>query len=123
MNDPTPQQLAGLSPTLQPIAIEIINLFRDAGIPLGIVALGGRRTSAQQSNLVGKGVSATLNSYHLTGDAFDVDVLGFPRDQIPPQFWNIYGQVVESYGLVWGGRWSQPYDPAHAQLPKALKSA
>jgi hypothetical protein len=123
MNDPTPAQIATLSPLCQEYAIAIINAFREAGVPLGIVANGARRNPATQSQLVSAGRSLTTQSAHLTGDAFDVDILGLSRDQIPKQFWDIYGQVIESLGLTWGGRFSNLYDPAHAELPKAYRSA
>lgn len=119
--DPTIEQLSGLSPTMARIAVEIINAFRDAGIPLGIVAKGGRRDPQTQQRLVNAGYSATTKSAHLTGDAVDFDVLGFPRKDLPPQFFSIIGQFGESYGLVWGGRWKHPYDPMHFELPKSMR--
>ena len=121
MNDPTIGQLRTLSDELLPIAVEIINLFREAGIPLGVVSNGARRSRATQTKLVGTGRSATLNSAHLTGDAVDFDVLGFNRDSLPPIFFQVLGQIGESYGLTWGGRWSRPYDPGHFELPKSLR--
>lgn len=36
----------------------------------------------------------------------------------PARFARLYGalgEVVESYGLTWGGRWTSPYDPFHAE--------
>lgn len=108
---------------MQAYAIEIITLLREAGIPAIIVAQGARRSAGEQKNIVAAGYSATLKSAHLTGDAFDLDIWGLSRGQIPKTFWDIYGQVVESYGLVWGGRWSHPYDPGHCELPQGLRSA
>lgn len=123
ISDPTPEQIASLSPKAQAYAIEIITYLRKLGIPAIIVANGGRRSQSVQEGLVRLGVSATRNSSHLTGDAWDLDIYGLSRDQIPEIFWTYYGQLVESYGLVWGGRWSHPYDPGHCELPRSMRSA
>jgi len=32
----------------------------------------------------------------------------------------MFGVLVESHGLVWGGRWTHPHDAPHAQLGKIL---
>jgi len=122
MHDPTPDQIRQLSPTMASLAVVIINLFRDAGIPLGIVAQGGRRYPAEQERLVAAGLSRTRKSAHLTGDAVDFDVLGVPRNSLPQEFFGVLGYVGEAYGLVWGGRWTSPYDPGHFELPKSLRS-
>lgn len=123
MSDPTPAQLATLSPRMLDIAIEIINYFRFAGIPIIIVSKGARRSADDQAQLVAAGLSQTRNSAHLTGDAVDFDIFGLRRDEIPDVFWNLFGQVAESYGLVWGGRWTNPYDPGHVQLPPGQRGA
>lgn len=119
--DPTPQQLASLSDEMRPIAIEIINILREAGIPAIIVSQGARRSSATQSKIVAAGNSLTTKSAHLTGDAFDIDIYGLSRSQIPDAFWKVYGPLVESYGLSWGGRWHSLYDPGHAELPRSAR--
>jgi len=123
MDDPTPAQITTLSDRMQPYAIEIISNLRNIGIPAIIVAQGARRNPTTQQALLAKGVSATLKSAHLTGDAFDIDIWGLARGDIPEVFWSFYGQMVESYGLVWGGRWTHPYDPGHCELPKAMRVA
>lgn len=123
MNDPTPAQLATLSPRMAEIAAEIINACRDVGIPLIIVAKGARRSPEEQSKLLRAGLSATRNSAHLTGDAVDFDIYGLARGDIPQVFWDAFGPFVESFGLTWGGRWRHPYDPGHVELPKSQRSA
>jgi len=123
MHDPTPQQIETLSNHLAPIAAEIINIFRQAGIPLGIVAKGARRSASLQDELVRARLSRTRHSAHLTGDAVDFDVLGVARDQLPREFFQTLGYVGELFGLVWGGRWTSPYDPGHFELPKHLRSS
>ncbi len=33
------------------------------------------------------------------------------------EFFMRLGELAESEGLRWGGRWTDPYDPAHVELP------
>lgn len=112
--DNTISLIRGLSPRLQGIASILVYVFRANGVPLKITS--GRRTFSQQKRLVEAGRSRTLNSRHLSGLAFDVDIEGWNRDDIPRAFWPIIGEVGEYLGLTWGGRWKNPYDPGHFEL-------
>lgn len=119
MDDPTPGELAGLHPSMQPRALSLINALRNVGVPVIIQHLGGRRTMAEQQALYAdpRKVTSTLNSRHLSGMAFDIDVWGMSRDSIPGWFWEIVGPWAEkSLQLRWGGRWRNPYDPGHFEL-------
>ena len=119
MIDPTPAQIASLDPQIRPRAIQLINALRSVGVPAIITTLGGRRTPAEQLQLLAdpRGVTATSRSRHLTGMAFDLDVLGMPRDAVPSWWWPIIGKYAEeALGLRWGGRWTKPYDPGHFEL-------
>lgn len=106
--------IAQLTPDAGAAAITLLNAVRAAGIPL--VVSSGLRSVAEQQRLVAAGRSRTLRSAHLDGRAFDVDVLGFSRDDIPEWFWQQLGPYGESLGLTWGGRWSNPYDPGHFEI-------
>jgi hypothetical protein len=114
--DPTPAQLRGLEPVVAEIAITMLNEARAQGVPLVIVHLGGLRNQAQQAELLGMGRSRTRDSAHLQGRAFDFDVLGIGRDQVPRELWQVLGEWGEELGLTWGGRWG--WDWAHFELPK-----
>lgn len=119
MQDPTPAQLATLDPQMQRRAVELINALRAVGVPAAIVAGGARRSLAEQTKLYqsGTGVTSTVRSRHVVGMAFDLDVLGMNRNDIPRWFWDIVGPWAEErLGLRWGGRWSRPYDPGHFEL-------
>lgn len=119
MIDPTPAQLATLDPQIRTKAITLLNGLRSVGIPAAIVPGGARRSQAEQLALYqsGKGVTSTVKSRHILGMAFDLDILGMNRDQIPKWFWDVVGPWAESrLGLTWGGRWIRPYDPGHFQL-------
>lgn len=117
MSDSTQALLNDLDPFLQTRAAFLINSLRDLGIPAVIVAQGGRRTVEEQARLVEARLSRTMRSKHVLGRAFDLDILGYRRDDIPRDFWNALGPWAEEYlGLTWGGRWANPYDPGHFEL-------
>lgn len=55
-------------------------------------------------------VTKTLNSRHLDGEAIDIaptDAKGRPWWNAPAELWLRIGEVGESCGLEWGGRWGQ----------------
>lgn len=119
MIDPTPAQLATLDPQIAPRAVALLNALRAVGVPAIITRLGARRTQAEQMALLNdpRGVTSTSRSRHITGMAFDIDVLGMRRDDIPSWWWPIIGNYAEqALGLRWGGRWTRPYDPGHFEL-------
>lgn len=100
MYDPTEEKIASLDLETQIRAVLLVNAAREAGIPLMVIS--GRR-SPEVNEAVG-GASA---SYHLTGQAFDVQILGFTRDQIPTPWWQALGLYAEEQlGLRWGGRFN-----------------
>lgn len=116
MNDRTELELRGLDPRIYPLAFHMFYEARSQGIPLVITQLGGRRTLRQQQELVRTGRSRTLNSAHLRGLGFDVDVAGYRREQIDREFWEALGQFGEDLGLKWGGRWTGFPDIGHFEL-------
>lgn len=85
----------------QPYAIHLVNLARRAGVPL--VVISGRRKAAYNAEIGGAEFSL-----HLHGLAFDVQVLGYTRDQVPWWWWQALGQEWERLGGRWGGRFSVP---------------
>lgn len=108
---------------LHPGIRQRFEILRDAlaelGIPIEIRALGGNRTQAQQRELVRRGRSQTLNSRHLDGLAFDVDIVGMNRDDVPLDFWQAIGPWVEQYlGMRWGGRFRSWKDWGHFEWPR-----
>lgn len=112
--DRTDYHLGSFTPRTQALAIQLINALRAEGIPAYISS--GRRSAIEQASLVAKGASRTLKSKHITGQAFDIDILGYGRDELPTWFWNIVGQYGEGLGLKWGGRFKNFYDGAHFEV-------
>jgi len=109
--DQTEAHISRLSSFLRPTAVELINACRDAGLPMVITS--SRRTQQEQASLVRQGRSLTMQSKHLIGQAFDIDVYGMNRDAVPAWVWDEIGPYAESLGLRWGGRWATFRDVAH----------
>jgi len=109
--DRSDKHIQSFEPKTAALALRLINDLRAEGIPAYISS--GRRTTSEQKALVAKGASKTLKSRHITGRAFDIDILGYGRDELPQWFWDLVGQYGESLGLKWGGRFKGFYDGAH----------
>ena len=111
--------LASLSDRFRPFAEALIGGCQAAGIPLVVVCT--RRTPEQQADCIARGVSRILQSKHLTGDAIDVATreLMAKKNWGPgaPE-WTRIGEIGESLGLVWGGRWKNP-DWGHFEYMEA----
>jgi len=116
-SDPTLEHLPQLTPETRDRAVQLLNAARQVGVPLIITS--ARRSIDEQKRLVETGRSRTLDSAHLRGEAFDVDVMGIRRDDIPRWWFMALGAYGESLGLIWGGRWAF-YDPGHFELPRGL---
>lgn len=74
------------------------------------------RTLEEQKILVKQKKSKTMNSKHLTGEAFDIMVIknGKPTwvftDYLP------YGAIGRDVGLKWGGDWKRFKDGCHFEI-------
>ena len=104
--------LGGLKKPVMVRAWLLIYIARvHGGLPAVITS--ALRTQAQQEALYAQGrttpgaiVTWTLRSKHLTGHAFDIDMLGHTPASVPREVWDWCGRVGEALGLAWGGRWS-----------------
>lgn len=113
--------LDDLSPRFKPLAIELLARLAEAQIP--VLVVDTLRTEDEQKANIAKGVSWTLNSKHLTGDAIDIvpyqvysvdgpDKLLWSTDH---PIWLKVGWIGEKLGLRWGGRWKVK-DMGHFEL-------
>jgi len=100
--------LDDLSPRMRPVADRFLAKLMEARIPVMIVTTS--RTQAEQEDAVKRGVSWTLKSKHLTGDAIDVapydiyDLHGPDKaewDEDDP-IWLKIGAIGQECGLKWG---------------------
>lgn len=108
------RSLDDLNEHMRPLADALLTGCIGAGIPITVVGTG--RTIDEQRANVAAGVSWTLASKHLTGDAIDVCPTALisekwwaPRSPL----WMQIGLIGESVGLKWGGRWKKTPDLAH----------
>lgn len=108
MFDETPELIATLEYEAQVLAVQLVNAARNAGIPLIVI-------SARRSPQRNRDVGGAARSEHLFGRAFDVQVVGWTREQIPFWWWESLGAYAEYLGLRWGGRFRSP-DVNHFDL-------
>lgn len=102
MYDPTQQKIASLTPKVAKAALALVMAARAEGVPLMVIS--GRRSKAE--NIAAGGAK---KSRHLSGNAFDLQIAGYTRDQVPYRVWQIIGEVAERhFGLRWGGRFNDP---------------
>lgn len=122
------RRLDDLSPRMKPLAMELLARCVEKGIPVLIVDT--LRTSAEQAEYLRRGVSWTIRSKHLTGDAIDVcpymqfnlhgpDKLQWDAND---PTWSTIGRIGEELGLVWGGRWTNSRDMGHFEIPTVAPS-
>lgn len=114
-SDPTPANLDSLRRDVGDLAVDFINELRARGLP--IVITSALRSIDEQRALVKAGRSQTLKSFHLSGQAFDVDLVGVNRDAIPGDVWVLVSSVASGYGFEWGGNWRSFVDKGHFQYP------
>lgn len=103
--------LATLERDTQRRAWWLIYILR-VGLRLPAIITSARRTVQRQAQLYAQGRSApgpivtnTLQSDHVTGRAFDIDMSGHRPDDVPIPVWEAAGHIGEQIGLSWGGRW------------------
>lgn len=118
--------LNDLDPRFQPIAFELIARCAEKGIAL--IVVDTLRTEAEQDWLIAHNRSWTKNSRHLPqmpsnkSLAMDCGIyeqyLLRGKDKLQwdtnDPAWQIYGEIAESLGLRWGGRWKQ-LDMGHVE--------
>ena len=113
--DRTEYWLGTLNSYLSWVAEQFIDQVRTHN-QLPIVITSGIRSPAEQQRLLAQGRTATLQSKHLQGLAFDVDMYGWNRNDVPAWVWDEVGLAGERFGLTWGGRWKSFRDVGHFQL-------
>lgn len=115
------KMLAELYPELGAMAQKLLNAARTAG--LRVMLFSGYRSFEQQQSIFNKRDGATNArggfSWHNYGLAVDIV---FMDDRGNPSWgakhpWRKLGEIGESIGLEWGGRWKTIVDLAHFQWP------
>lgn len=110
--DQTLDFILGLSPVIQQRTLDFINAARGDYL-LPAVITSGTRSIDEQRALVAQGRSTTLQSKHVEGRAFDVDMYRYDRNAVPQWVWQELGPLGERFGFRWGGRWTSFVDVGH----------
>lgn len=136
------RRLEDLSSQLYPLATILIARIVEQGIAVMIVDTL-RTAEEHQQNLL-NGTSAATMSRHLPrrlrkacapndddrekSDAIDLAPYAQYQLHGPDKLqwdtkdpaWKAMGEIGESLGLVWGGRWMRPHDPGHFELKREV---
>ena len=85
----------------------------------------GWRSAAAQRELFQAGKTGVLFSFHNaqrpdgTPNAYAADIIderwGWDEAAEEHGFWEALGKAARTHGLIWGGDWKSPHDPAHVQ--------
>ena len=105
--------LDSLAPVFKPLAVMLLARLVEARLPVLIV--NTRRTQAEQDAAIARHVSWVIHSKHQDGLAIDIapyDIYALHGDDkvqwdTNDPVWLKMGQIGESLGLRWGGRWTQ----------------
>lgn len=111
-------KLESLDPKFQPLARTLLKALADADIPTRVI--NTRRTDAEQLQCLKNKVSWKKRSPHQDGLAIDVCPVALlaRKGWDPGNFlWAKVGEIGESVGLIWGGRWKVK-DLDHFEMPK-----
>ncbi len=115
--------LQALHPYFRDKIIQLIQNCKEKGIEVSVVE--SYRTRAKQAEYFGMGRKYTRSaggkSKHQYGLACDVVPIVKGEAQWDDKvLWRKVGVEGEKLGLRWGGRWRNPYDPAHFEWTGGL---
>ena len=120
---------------VNPHLLEVISLaekYLPPNFELQVGHQGGRRSQEEQDKLVKAGYSKTRRSYHLTGNALDLQPIvdGVNRyDSHDMAYWGPIRDAMKRASkelgipVEWGGDWKGSWDKPHWQLPKGWSPA
>lgn len=112
-------RLKGVHPDLVKVVKRAIEIT-----PIDFTVLEGLRTKERQQQLVAKGASKTMNSYHLTGHAVDIAPLVDGKVTWDWKYYNQLAPVIKQaakelgVNITWGGDWKTFKDGPHWQIPR-----
>ena len=117
------KKLQSMSPELRPKVVKVLEKLADKGFQPKIFF--GWRSVAVQLELYEKKRSKVKFSFHnaQTKDgipnSYAADIIdkrwAWGVEAQTNGFWDALGKIAKEEGLVWGGDWTDPWDPAHVQ--------
>jgi peptidoglycan L-alanyl-D-glutamate endopeptidase CwlK len=112
-------RLKGVHPDLVKVVRRAIELT-----PIDFTVLEGLRTKERQKQLVAKGASKTMNSFHITGHAVDIAPLVDGKVTWDWKYYNQLAPIIKqaakelNVNITWGGDWKTFKDGPHWQIPR-----
>lgn len=109
--------IATLHRKVQPLARQLVRLAAKEDITIKVTS--GTRTYAEQDALFNKGGVTKARggqSNHNFGLAFDITIFDGPQPVWESSDYKVVGEMGESLGLSWGGRWTSIVDEPHFEL-------
>lgn len=109
--------ISDLRPEMRPLAEEWLRQIATAGLNARITQT--LRTEAYQKSLFGSGASHNILGWHCFGLAFDwacYDAAGNYIENGQDSAYLRCGEIGESLGLRWGGRWIHHPDWDHLEF-------
>ncbi len=107
------EKLIGLEPIFKRKVKNVVIGMENRGWNIRIV--WGKRTKKENDELVTKGV-ASKTSKHLPGKAVDLidRKVGYSINRNHPYYKNL-AELSKKEGLIWGGNFTQRWDPCHIE--------
>lgn len=105
-----------LHPSFRPIAVKWLEEVLSAG--LRVKVLETLRTEARQQALQAQGASQVKVGWHQVGLALDFACFDHEGKYLTNDLSGDYrraGEIAESLGCVWGGRWKHLVDSSHLE--------
>lgn len=123
------QRAKGVNQSLLDV-VSLAEKYLPKNFELQVGHQGGKRTQAEQDALVKKGVSRTRRSYHLTGNALDLQPIVDGKNRFDSHDMKYWGPVRDAMKraskelgvpVEWGGDWKGSWDKPHWQIPRGWK--
>lgn len=115
------EKINGLLPEAKSVFRSFIDEARKQFPKYVIVVAETYRTQARQDELFKKGNSMTTVKVSKHTKRIAADIYFIKNGKISAYHEAPYlelGELGESFGLRWGGRWQMPFDPGHFELKK-----
>jgi peptidoglycan L-alanyl-D-glutamate endopeptidase CwlK len=118
------KKLNELKPEARKVFVKFLHEARKTFFKHTIVVAETYRTQARQNELYKKGRTKTNVKVSMHTKRLAADIYFIRRGKISKYDDAPYlqlGEIGESFGLIWGGRWKVPWDPGHYELKEVIR--